>query len=121
MTSREVTTIHTGIDFGEGPRWHDGRLWFSDFYRHGVFTLDADGAIWMADVVNGQLCRVHEGGTISETIAVDGAAVACALGGHEGRTLFLMVSPGTQPSDVDGLGRSVIMATRVDAGAAGRP
>ena len=43
MTSRELTTIHTGIDFGEGPRWHDGRLWFSDFYRHGVFTLDADG------------------------------------------------------------------------------
>jgi len=34
------TVIHTGLDFGEGPRWHDGRLWFSDFFRHGVFTLD---------------------------------------------------------------------------------
>jgi sugar lactone lactonase YvrE len=283
MTSRELTTIHTGIDFGEGPRWHDGRLWFSDFYRHGVFTLeadgtetrvvtvdqqpsglgwmpdgtllissmldqkvlalgvdgelrdhadlsgiavgkvndmvvaadgtayvgsfgfdldgggefataklarvtpsgevyeaaadlmfpngsvitpddatlivgetfggrytawdiesdgslvnrriwakldghapdgcclDADGAIWMADVINGRFCRVHEGGEISATIAVDGAAVACALGGDDGRTLFLLVSPGTQPSDVDGLGRSVILSTRVDAGAAGRP
>jgi hypothetical protein len=21
-----------GIYFGEAPRWHDGRLWFSDFY-----------------------------------------------------------------------------------------
>lgn len=41
MTTLE--TIHTGIDFGEGPRWHDGRLWFSDFYRHGVFSLEADG------------------------------------------------------------------------------
>lgn len=35
--------IHEGLDFGEGPRWRDGRLWFSDFYRHAVFTLDPDG------------------------------------------------------------------------------
>ena len=39
----ELTTVHTGIDFGEGPRWRDGLLWFSDFYRGGVFTLDGDG------------------------------------------------------------------------------
>ncbi len=38
-----LETIHTGIDFGEGPRWHGDQLWFSDFYRHGVFTLDAAG------------------------------------------------------------------------------
>ena len=25
------TTVIDGIDFGEGPRRHDGRLWFSDF------------------------------------------------------------------------------------------
>jgi sugar lactone lactonase YvrE len=35
--------IIDGIDFGEGPRWHDGRLWFSDFYRHGVYTVDEAG------------------------------------------------------------------------------
>ena len=34
--------IHDGFDFGEGPRWHDGRLWFSDFYRHAVYTLDPE-------------------------------------------------------------------------------
>jgi hypothetical protein len=21
-----------GLSFGEGPRWHEGRLWYSDFY-----------------------------------------------------------------------------------------
>jgi len=31
-----------GLSFGEGPRWHDGALWYSDFYRHGIFQLDAD-------------------------------------------------------------------------------
>ncbi len=41
---RTATTLKDGLDFGEGPRWHDGRLWFSDFYRQAVFTLDADGA-----------------------------------------------------------------------------
>ena len=30
------------LDFGEGPRWHDGRLWYSD-YRHGVFAVTTAG------------------------------------------------------------------------------
>ena len=40
---QEFETLHTGVDFGEGPRWHADLLWFSDFYRHGVFTLDSRG------------------------------------------------------------------------------
>ena len=32
-----------GIDFGEGPRWHEGRLWFSDFYQHTISSVDPDG------------------------------------------------------------------------------
>ena len=39
----ELTVVHTGVDFGEGPRWHDGRLWFSDFFRGGVYSLGDDG------------------------------------------------------------------------------
>ena len=31
------------IYFGEGPRWHEGRLWFSDFYAHQVKSLDPNG------------------------------------------------------------------------------
>jgi sugar lactone lactonase YvrE len=38
----EPTIVLRELDFGEGPRWHEGRLWFSDFFRHGVFTLDGD-------------------------------------------------------------------------------
>lgn len=33
----------SGLRFGEGPRWRDGKLWFSDFYRHAVFTVDESG------------------------------------------------------------------------------
>lgn len=32
-----------GLRFGEGPRWHDGRLWYSDFYAHAVFSVDEQG------------------------------------------------------------------------------
>lgn len=38
-----ATVLREGLAFGEGPRWHDGRLWFSDFYRHAVFTVDEQG------------------------------------------------------------------------------
>ncbi len=34
-----------GLAFPEGPRWHDGRLWFSDMHAHEVVALDpATGA-----------------------------------------------------------------------------
>ncbi len=39
----ELTPILDGLAFGEGPRWHDGLLWFSDFYRHEVVTVTPDG------------------------------------------------------------------------------
>ncbi|NCU10872.1 MAG: SMP-30/gluconolactonase/LRE family protein [Sphingomonadaceae bacterium] len=41
--SRAVQTLAEGIYFGEGPRWHDGRLWFSDFYTSRVCSLGLDG------------------------------------------------------------------------------
>src|SRR3954471_18220900 len=33
----------SGVAFGESPRWHDGRLWFSDWGANQVIVLDADG------------------------------------------------------------------------------
>jgi sugar lactone lactonase YvrE len=32
-----------GIGLGESPRWHEGRLWFSDWVAHEVIALDVDG------------------------------------------------------------------------------
>lgn len=39
-----LTVIREGLTFGEGPRWHDGRLWFSDFFTHRVLRCAADGS-----------------------------------------------------------------------------
>ena len=38
-----TTVLRTGLFFGEGPRWHEGRLWYSDFYDHAVHAIDLDG------------------------------------------------------------------------------
>jgi len=42
-SARTLTTLFEGGAYFECPRWHDGRWWVSDFYRHAVFTYDADG------------------------------------------------------------------------------
>jgi len=42
-TTYDATVAHGGLCFGEVPRWHGGRLWFCDFYRHGIFSLGDDG------------------------------------------------------------------------------
>jgi sugar lactone lactonase YvrE len=39
----DTKTLVTGLYFGEGPRWHNGRLWFSDFYAHAVKSIDETG------------------------------------------------------------------------------
>ena len=32
-----------GIDFGDGPRWHNGCLWYSDFHQKTVYSVDLNG------------------------------------------------------------------------------
>lgn len=41
----EATLLIDGLYFGEGPRWHDGKLWLSDFHDHAVKTVDAHGHV----------------------------------------------------------------------------
>jgi sugar lactone lactonase YvrE len=39
----ELQTLMTGIVFGESPRWHDGRLWFSDWGAQEIIALEIEG------------------------------------------------------------------------------
>ncbi|GAA1480175.1 SMP-30/gluconolactonase/LRE family protein [Gordonia sinesedis] len=43
MASPEIRTVVSDMSFTECPRWHDGRLWFVDFYTHTVNSVNADG------------------------------------------------------------------------------
>ena len=41
--SGALSTLVDGLAFPEGPRWHDGRLWFSDMHFHRVVAVNMEG------------------------------------------------------------------------------
>jgi sugar lactone lactonase YvrE len=43
--ARATSVLAEGIYFGEGPRWREGRLWFSDFYAHAVKSVSPAGDV----------------------------------------------------------------------------
>ena len=43
MTAAAIT-VASGFAFLESPRWHDDRIWFSDFYTHEVTSAREDGS-----------------------------------------------------------------------------
>ena len=49
-----MRTIAEGYSFTEGPRWHEGRLYFSDFYTHRVLAVDGEGRVEVIATVPGQ-------------------------------------------------------------------
>ena len=44
MADYQGSVLREGLYFGECPRWHDGRLWYSDFFDHAVHALAPGGA-----------------------------------------------------------------------------
>lgn len=44
MTQREIRTLVSGMSYTECPRWHEGRLWFADFYTFAIYSMAADGS-----------------------------------------------------------------------------
>jgi sugar lactone lactonase YvrE len=40
----EHRTVVEGLSYLECPRWHEGRIWFSDFYTNAVYSVAADGS-----------------------------------------------------------------------------
>jgi len=82
--------------------------------------LDAEGAIWVASTQTSECLRVVEGGTVVERVSVgDRLAVACALGGEDGHTLFVATSIHLAPDDCRALRDSRIETVAVAVGAAG--
>jgi hypothetical protein len=41
----ELEPIAIWLTFPEGPRWRDGKLWFSDFYSQAVYNVDLAGRL----------------------------------------------------------------------------
>jgi sugar lactone lactonase YvrE len=63
--------------------------------RDGVpdgICIDVENAIWYADVPNKRCVRVREGGEVLQTIELDRGCFACALGGPQRKTLYMLAA-----------------------------
>jgi sugar lactone lactonase YvrE len=83
--------------------------------------LDAEGALWIADALNGRVIRVKEGGGVLDELPVGTGVFACMLGGEDGRTLFICAAPDFDPATRAATHESCLLTVRVDVPHAGRP
>jgi len=58
--------------------------------------IDAEGAVWYADVPNKSCVRVSEGGEVLQAVELDRGGFACMLGGADKKTLFMGYKPGAE-------------------------
>jgi sugar lactone lactonase YvrE len=85
-------------------------------------ALDAEGGVWTSMTLAHQFERILEGGEVTDRIDMgERVAIACALGGPERRTLFLLSSTDAYPKRLVGTRLSQLDAVLVDTPGAGLP
>ena len=91
---RRLTAFDIAADGGLSNR----RVWadLGDGTPDGI-CLDAEGAVWYADVPNQRCVRVVEGGEVLQSVDVDRGCFACMLGGPDGATLFIVAADVERP------------------------
>jgi len=115
--ARRLSAFDIARDGGLSNR----RVWadLGDSPPDGICT-DAEGAVWYGDVPNKRCTRVREGGRVLQTIELDRGCFACALGGSDRRTLFMVTRVWGGPetmTDEERTGR--ILTTRTSVPGAG--
>jgi sugar lactone lactonase YvrE len=114
--ARRVTALTIAAD----GTLHGRRVWaeLGDVMPDGC-TLDAEGAIWFADAGSSVVVRIREGGAVLDRIDAGQRTFACALGGDDGRTLFVLCADGA--GDAAATPTGTIRTHRVDVPHAGLP
>jgi sugar lactone lactonase YvrE len=108
----------------------DNRRTFADVLADGI-CLDAEGAVWTPSWYENEPCclRVAGGGEVLDRIPLDQSGFACALGGDDGRTLFMLTADWHMNEDfMDNLRRLTagtrtghVLTTTVSVPSAGWP
>jgi sugar lactone lactonase YvrE len=80
-------------------------------------AVDAEGAVWIADAFGQRAARVL-GGEIVATVEPGTGVYALALGGADGRTLFLCTAPSFAEHERRAAREAQLLAVTVDVPAA---
>jgi sugar lactone lactonase YvrE len=113
----------TAFDIAADGSLYGRRVWadLGGGFPDGI-CIDAEGAVWYADVPNKRCVRVREGGAVLQAVDLDRGCFACMLGGPDGRTLFLVAAEWRgmeHMSDGDNTGQ--VLAVPAPAPGAGWP
>jgi len=104
----------TAFDIASDGSLSNRRVWAAVDGPPDGICIDAEGAVWYADVPNKKCVRVREGGEVLQTIHLDRGCFSCALGGPDGRTLFIAASEWNGPAKMmDGSRNGQIVAVEV--------
>jgi sugar lactone lactonase YvrE len=89
----------TAFDIAADGGLSNRRVWadLGEGVPDGI-CIDAEDAVWYADVPNERCVRVREGGKVLETVAIDRGCFACALGGPDRTTLFITANRWSGPA-----------------------
>jgi sugar lactone lactonase YvrE len=83
-TQSDTTFLVGGLSFTEGPRWHDGRLWFSDAHAGRVLSLGDPGDCRVEATMSGPCSGLgwHDDGTLL-VLLTQRRALATVTAGNE--------------------------------------
>jgi sugar lactone lactonase YvrE len=117
--AKRLTAFDIGADGGLSNR----RVWagLGDGVPDGI-CIDADGAVWYADVPSKRCVRVREGGEVLQTVELDRGCFACMLGGADGSTLFVVAAEWRGAANLfDGPRTGQVLTAQAPAPGAGWP
>jgi sugar lactone lactonase YvrE len=112
----------TAFDIAGDGSLSNRRVWAAlDGHPDGI-CIDAESAVWYAEVPGRRCVRVREGGEALERVELDRGGFACMLGGADGKTLFIVAAEWNGPDAmVDGARTGQLLACPAPAAGAGWP
>ncbi len=113
----------TAFDIAGDGSLSNRRVWAElDGGAPDGICIDAERAVWYADVPNTRCVRVAEGGEVLQTVRLDRGCFACALGGRDGSTLFMTANEWNGPESMaEGRRNGQVLMAEAPAPRAGWP
>jgi sugar lactone lactonase YvrE len=116
--AKRLTAFDIAADGGLSNR----RVWadLGEGVPDGI-CIDAENAVWYADVPNKRCVRVREGGAVLDRVDIDRGCFACALGGSDRSTLFIAANEWSGPASMFEGRAGQVLALAAPAPGAGWP